>query len=529
MKHRLNILFLLVATLCIFIFTSCSNSDYNCEAEFDEIKVTATTITVTTSIKDPDDIVYSPYVCLINTDGERVKKQDLSDIPATDDSGVWESETEKFSSLDKNTTYTLELCCTIGEDAVTLLSQSVSTDSSGSSEEEPIEIDNETDLYKMIDALDAYYKLTADIELDSSVAKSAIFNSSYIFDGTLDGNGHTISGFYETESVQYSGLFGYLGPNALIKNLTIENANIAITRSSVSSVGVVAGYCEGNIENVTVKDSEITFTTTSTTNTANIGGFVGEMNGGSIKDSKTENSSITLNAKNIALVGGFVGTYSSNAENSITNSIADTDITVTTDSSTSSTTTTVTVKQTIGGFVGENNGYISSCASTGDITSTYTTISTANLSEIQGAIIGGFAGYLGALGRINNVLANGSISFDSKTVRHLALGLVIGEAETYSVDAAYNLIYKGTDKTINVVLVESEDEATELPENRHIYLNLIGFVRRSSDVTGSEMIEEATIIEPTYTVSKFVTVPSNLGKAYTELSNLPEFITSLLS
>lgn len=74
-----------------------------------------------------------------------------------------------------------------------------------------------------------------------------IGNSSYSFNGTFDGQGHTIKGIYLKTDATRVGLFGQVN-TAQIKNLSLKNSYIEstydeVTNSSTdSSVGSIAGY-----------------------------------------------------------------------------------------------------------------------------------------------------------------------------------------------------------------------------------------------------------------------------------------------
>ena len=78
------------------------------------------------------------------------------------------------------------------------------------------------------------------------------------FEGTFDGNGHTISNLkhHGTEEDCYVGLFGYT-ENATIKNLTISNVDIKLVANNSwagGHMGALVGNIEGNtvIENIKV-------------------------------------------------------------------------------------------------------------------------------------------------------------------------------------------------------------------------------------------------------------------------------------
>lgn len=72
--------------------------------------------------------------------------------------------------------------------------------------------------------------------------------SSNSYNGTFDGNGHTISGLSIGGNENYQGLFSYVGSNGTIKNLTLSNVDI----HGNENVGGVAGYNLGKILGCTV-------------------------------------------------------------------------------------------------------------------------------------------------------------------------------------------------------------------------------------------------------------------------------------
>ena len=71
------------------------------------------------------------------------------------------------------------------------------------------------------------------------------------FQGTIDGQNHTISGLY-VNGADYAGLVGNLD-TGVVKNLTLKNSYITGSKY----VGGIAGISTGTVENVKVMDSEI--------------------------------------------------------------------------------------------------------------------------------------------------------------------------------------------------------------------------------------------------------------------------------
>ncbi len=166
----------------------------------------------------------------------------------------------------------------------------------------------------------SYYKLVRDIVLnDTSVdgweatATPWGMNSAKRFNGTLDGNGHTIEGLYinvNSTSGRY-GFFSYVGQDTSvsdkvceIKNITFKGASVTnITTSSFEGVGIVAGQASGEtvFENIYIDE-------TSKVNAPSVKGVAGIV--------ARSNQKVTIN--NCAVhgtytggshVGSFMGTF----------------------------------------------------------------------------------------------------------------------------------------------------------------------------------------------------------------------------
>ena len=118
-------------------------------------------------------------------------------------------------------------------------------------------------------ALTGYYKLDADIDL-AGCEWTPIGNhsvSSRWFQGTLDGNGHTISNLSITSGSNQLGLVGYTYQGT-IKNLGVVDASISVGASTFD-VGIVVGRARGTVSNV--------FSSGSVSGDRRVGGLVGSM------------------------------------------------------------------------------------------------------------------------------------------------------------------------------------------------------------------------------------------------------------
>ncbi len=121
--------------------------------------------------------------------------------------------------------------------------------------------------------------------------------------GTFDGNGKTITGLTVTTSDQYAGLFGYIDTGGKVKDVTLEDVQIATT-NSYGYAGGVAGYSfGGKIENCSVSGS-----VSGSGSSSDVGGVVGYQTGGAITGC---NSSATV--KGMVRAGGVAGATNSGA------------------------------------------------------------------------------------------------------------------------------------------------------------------------------------------------------------------------
>ena len=113
--------------------------------------------------------------------------------------------------------------------------------------------------------------LTADINL-----KDYFWTPIAGFNGTFDGQGHTISGVMINSTAENQGLFGIFGKSAKVKNLVIANSYISGGNNTGAVVGATDGTSEDAslIENCHVMES-VTITGTEGANYGGIAGFGG--------------------------------------------------------------------------------------------------------------------------------------------------------------------------------------------------------------------------------------------------------------
>ena len=144
--------------------------------------------------------------------------------------------------------------------------------------------------------------ITLDTDIDLTGKDWTPIGTDYdnSYKGTFDGGGHTITGLTFTTNDKYAGLFGYLNRAGTVKNVVMEGVQITSNQIYGGSIGGVAGYSWGTIENCSVSGS--------VSGTVYVGGVVGAQIGGSITGCS---SSATV--KGTTDVGGVAGQTNSSA------------------------------------------------------------------------------------------------------------------------------------------------------------------------------------------------------------------------
>ena len=144
--------------------------------------------------------------------------------------------------------------------------------------------------------------ITLDTDIDLTGKDWTPIGTDYdnSYKGTFDGGGHTITGLTFTTNDEYAGLFGWLNRAGTVKNVVMEGVQITSNQIYGGSIGGVAGYSWGTIENCSVSGS--------VSGTVYVGGVVGAQIGGSITGCS---SSATV--KGTTDVGGVAGQTNSSA------------------------------------------------------------------------------------------------------------------------------------------------------------------------------------------------------------------------
>lgn len=159
---------------------------------------------------------------------------------------------------------------------------------------DPYQIASATQLQAMrYEKNNVHYLLTADI--DASVSSTWNAGAGFLpypgtFQGTFDGDGHSITGLTIKRSMNEVGLFGSIGDTGIVQNLKLVNASIQGTLF----VGALAGMSTGLIRNVSV-------TGTIIATDRGAGGISGRLEG------EVRDSWVNVSVQGKSSLGGLAG------------------------------------------------------------------------------------------------------------------------------------------------------------------------------------------------------------------------------
>ncbi len=242
-----------------------------------------------------------------------------------------------------------------------------------------------------------FIKLTADLDLASVCGTGDSWvpignTATYHFDGTFDGQGHTISNLYyystDTTSTEYGGLFGYVkaGTGSSIYNLALTNVSVT---SASNSLGSIAGHIEGTTtDDALISNCSVSGSVVSTGAADKVGGIAGD-----VSHATFENCSFS---------GTIGSTYASSS------------------------------KHYVGGIAGYLNAAtsgtayssVNSCSVSGTVTAVATNTGANN------SYVGGITGYLGYNNEVNNCLSTADISVNNTNNKKVYAGGIVGYVYT---------------------------------------------------------------------------------------------------
>ena len=137
-----------------------------------------------------------------------------------------------------------------------------------------------------------YLKVTSDIDFSTEKSLAIAADGKTSFEGTLDGDNHTLKNISLSGATQYMGLIGSLGEQGCIRNLTFSGS----VNSTGLNAGGVVGKSAGRFENC-ISEMEVS------SNKLHTGGFAGLVTGGAFRNC-TSRATVSSTSTN---VGGFIG------------------------------------------------------------------------------------------------------------------------------------------------------------------------------------------------------------------------------
>ena len=134
-----------------------------------------------------------------------------------------------------------------------------------------------------------------------------VLDSSYVFKGIFDGQGHSISGVYLSTSYSYRAIFGSVGGKAQIKNFILENSYFVA--SEKPCFGTIIGRINDSAANVSLTNITLADTVLveqGAVSTNNVGGFVGALEKGKLTITNCHFNG-SVNFPDSEHIAGFVG------------------------------------------------------------------------------------------------------------------------------------------------------------------------------------------------------------------------------
>lgn len=474
-----KVFFLLMLTLFATVMVACGKDDekdldYSFSLNVDNVSELRESISIDVTLTDTKNELENSEVRGKIT--EAGKKDAISDKKVT----FTEKELTKevnFTKLTANTEYVVVFYASYSGTTVELAKLNVKTSSQGT-EEVPYEIDSYDDFANIVKKdRSAYFKLVKDIDFNGK-SISPMFTSSTAFTGNFDGNGKVIKNFKVSDvdsegnptpiktSTQNYGLFGYISATGKVYNVTLDTFTINVHYTSTSKTGnfgLLAGYCAGTIENVTVVNSTLSVKgTAKTQGYLVVGGLVGNLAAKGKVSNVNVAADINVNGPIDAVVGGVVATTVNSeliteegakvANVSKANYSGDIKVEI-------SGTNSYDANIVAGGVVGRNyTSVIDEVSSEGTIsvTATYTTV--ADYSILVGGLVGWNISHSGVVSNSTSSLVFDITTYDVPTEENKNVtvygGLLVGRngGGSPSYAEVKNCTYTSTEENkINVI------------------------------------------------------------------------------
>ena len=153
-------------------------------------------------------------------------------------------------------------------------------------------------------------RLTRNIDLDGHK-----WTPIRTFDGTFEGQGHTVSNMYVEEKDAVSGFFGYLSGGALVKDLTVADAEVVVPPTNgYFYQGVFAGWAN-NASVINCGTSGSLTVDASGSDVPSVGGFIGSCKGNtSLRNCWSFVDVKATSTEEPVMLGGMVGQWENAAD-----------------------------------------------------------------------------------------------------------------------------------------------------------------------------------------------------------------------
>lgn len=153
-------------------------------------------------------------------------------------------------------------------------------------------------------------RLTRNIDLDGHK-----WTPIRTFDGTFEGQGHTVSNMYVEEKDAVSGFFGYLSGGALVKDLTVADAEVVVPPTNgYFYQGVFAGWAN-NASVINCGTSGSLTVDASGSDVPSVGGFIGSCKGNtSLRNCRSFVDVKATSTEEPVMLGGMVGQWENAAD-----------------------------------------------------------------------------------------------------------------------------------------------------------------------------------------------------------------------
>ena len=153
-------------------------------------------------------------------------------------------------------------------------------------------------------------RLTRDIDLDGHK-----WTPIRTFDGTFEGQGHTVSNMYVEGKDAVSGFLGYLSGGALVKDLTVADAEVVVPPTNgYFYQGVFAGWAN-NASVINCGTSGSLTVDASGSDVPSVGGFIGSCKGNTrLRNCRSFVDVKATSTEEPVMLGGMVGQWENAAD-----------------------------------------------------------------------------------------------------------------------------------------------------------------------------------------------------------------------